>query len=258
MKKHKSIKTTYRKAINGEPLEPGLGPLKRTAHYLGRRTLNLMTAENEALQSEQLSRFNGVMENSKGANKLALRILAAAAEIPHQASTNPLAGTKMNYGDVSNYSWTNHLSFGADQDPSRSHKTPLMPQVRPLILDSPEWLHDPLRIPIDNLSIMVNAPASEDNNEGATSTTLIFNTREYDPGNLKLDDSNTFTGGVRIDLDSDGSITRLAMTKSGSSGYTEEDHSLVKTNLEEFLESTVTAAENTALAYRSIPDQMDW
>lgn len=258
MKKHRSIKTAYDNAVNGEPLEPGSGPLKRTAHYLGRRALNQITAEDEALKNEQFDRFNSVIEDSKGINKLALKILEAAAKIPHQASTSPLAGVKMNYGDVSNHSWNNHLSFGPDQDPSRTHKTPLLPQVQPLILDSPEWLHEPLRIPVDNLSIMVSATTPEDVTKSAINTTLIFNTREYDPEDLDLDGIDTFTGGVKIEIDSEGSIASLSMTKSGSSGYSEVDPSQAKTNLAEFLESALNAAEGTAQAYEDIPNQIYW
>lgn len=260
MKRHRSIKTTYDNAINGKPLEPGSGPLKRAAHYLGQRALSQITAEDEALKNEQFNRFNDALENSKGINKLALGILATAAKIPHQASTNPLAGTKMNYGDETKHSWNNHLSFGPDQDPSRAHKTPLLPQVQPLILDSPKWLHEPLRIPIDNLSIMVSTTTPEDNTKNTinTNTTMIFNTREYDPESLDLDNLDTFTGGVKIEIDSDGLIAGVEMTKSGSTGYSEEDPNLITTNLSEFLGSVLTAAESTARAYENIPDLIDW
>ncbi|MCB9822325.1 hypothetical protein H6801_03105 [Candidatus Nomurabacteria bacterium] len=257
------IKDAYKAGTTGEPDRTN-SRLAGLAFRAGERSLVAATRNQEAHKKYNSTLLEQAKEKSRGLNKLALEAIAAIAQIPHQASTDPVAPKKMSYpeqGDRQTVGWYVYVGYGPSQDASREKiVTPLSQPLGVLKIDSTSWSHNGLELPVDNLVINTTGLSDGDYQElaiiGPSVTTLFVNTREYDPNDLnKQDGIDGFTGGAKIELDMDGSIVYLGLAQGGSSGYVAQPLEGLQINLEQFLQGVKSSAESTVNSYDQITCQ---
>jgi len=241
------ITDAYKAGATGEPDRTN-SRLAGLAFRAGERSLVAATRNQEAHK-----KYNSTLLEQ-----------AAIAQIPHQASTDPVAPKKMSYpeqGDRQTVGWYVYVGYGPSQDASREKiVTPLSQPLGVLKIDSTSWSHNGLELPVDNLVINTTGLSDGDYQElaiiGPSVTTLFVNTREYDPNDLnKQDGIDGFTGGAKIELDMDGSIVYLGLAQGGSSGYVAQPLEGLQINLEQFLQGVKSSAESTVNSYDQITCQ---
>lgn len=249
----KQLCETYRLAIEGHPLPEGSSRLQRIAYGLGRRSAAMTVGFNERLDRNMRARFTGAVAHSEGVNRQALEVMQAAADIPHQASSQPLWGAMITTPQGRRLAqWNTRLSFGLDRDPSRPDKTPLMTALGSLRIEGAEWAPGGLIVPVDNLTIVSAALEDNNGNVGAAKTDIYINSRPSDFETLAAEvDSSK---GVRLSIDPAGAITALAVTRYHINDYIDEDPTKLQVHLSEFLDGVQNAVRLTAQAYQGFPE----
>jgi hypothetical protein len=249
----RKIRDAYKLGSEGQDAPERAGRLQRAAHRLGKKSLAQAQEANDQLEKHKASQFEAAVGQARGLNKQALLTLQQAAEIPHQAESQPKWGYEMVDQDgTRTLNWTMALAAGAEKDPSRPGRTFLTRRLGSLRIDSTDWPHNGHTVRVDNMSLICSSPVAEDGTVGAPSTTIWINESPYDPNNIELKDDDEFKGGVRIDLDDKGNITKFGMKRAYSTAYIYEDPTGINANLEEIFANATSSAAETAQAYADI------
>lgn len=258
-----TLKEAYKSGSRGEP-EKSSGRFERLAYRLGVKSLQAAERSNDEYVNFCANQLESASASSVGLNKVALSILKTAAGIPNQCRSIPIA--PMIYQpekDKMTIGWSNHFSFGPSKDASRTDQlTPIVQIFVPLVVDSTAWSHNANRYTVDNLVIETTSHYAvfDDGTEsiGPAKTTIRINTREYDPENLHLSDTNDFTEGVKIEIDEAGSIVYLGLTKANQTGYKEQPLSGLTTNIDAFMSSVKEAVTETVYNYSTLSGEINF
>jgi len=253
----KEVREAYRKGQSGDAGKDVTGKAAKAAHRLGAASFESMQKADMALSATKERETKQAIEVAKGPNKLALEIIRASAGIPNQSSSKPTWGVdSYEKKDPSNRSraWLGSFVKGVNKDNSRPDKTPVVEDLGVMKVDSTDWSHNGLTIPIDNISISVNADVGEDGQSQSPSTTIWLNTREY-----YMDDRDYQRGHgdqVRLDFGTNGEVESVGLSAPNMTGYKDEDASKVTTNIDEVLSNVLSSVQSTAQVYSELQDEI--
>lgn len=281
------IRDTYLEGQSGEPLRRPNSRMHRIAHRLGQASGRSIEKQNAALDAAHVRTFEAALEAAKGPNKTALEIIKAAAAIPHQGSSEPLWGTgetdpsvRMSdgYHKVIAKKW--YASFvhvpSTTAESRADHAIPVTRNLGHLRMDSLYWNDHPffignsrtpdneIRVPVDNLSVSVNAPLNDNGVPQPASTRIRLNARQYHAGNeystreeRQRDYQREFAEKLTFCIDAEGNLTELLVSKENASGMVKLDTERAVLGVEDFLQEVLASVQDTAAAYQGIPTGID-
>lgn len=281
------IRDTYLEGQSGEPLRRPKSRMHRIAHRLGQASGRSIDKQNAALDAAHVRTFEAALEAAKGPNKTALEIIKASASIPHQGSSEPLWGTgetdpsvRMSdgYHKVIAKKWyASFVHVPSTTGESRADNAiPVTRNLGHLRMDSLYWNDHPffigssrtpdneIRVPVDNISISVNAPLNDSGVPQPASTRIHLNARQYHAGNehstseeRQRDFQREFGEQVTFNLDADGNLTELLVSKENVSGMVKLDTERAALGVEDFLQGVLASVQDTAGAYGQIPSGLE-
>ncbi|TAL14674.1 hypothetical protein EPN95_02100 [Patescibacteria group bacterium] len=219
------------------------------------------TLQNEAMLAARRQEFQEMLAHATGINKQALEIIQTANEIPTKSTYGPLGTTWTDADGNKRLQQARSFSFGENpQDPSPGIRTPLVQDNGTIIvhLDSYDWSHNGFRSPLQNATITVETPFTEDasgnRQYGATESDIKLNDQPYDPDTLVLDYDDNFTGKIQGHVNGEGHMT-VERSSSSTTGMVKMKPEDITFDVAGILDKLHSAVASTVLAYREIADQ---
>lgn len=179
----------------------------------------------------------------------------------HTSSLSPLGGYRWHdeSGEVSQRWALKTFRFGAiPSDREGGLQTPLLVEPR-----KPHFVLDSMTTEVDTMGLVIDAPVNSDGSYGAPRTEISLNMstresdgREFDSG--ALDGTANPTGAVRIELDENGQVGKVWLSRNNKTGMSEEKPSpeLVG-NIQTMLEEALSSVTNTANAYKQLAQDIE-
>ena len=242
--------TSYEKALNGAPLPESASWWQRFQYGRGLREMARISTYEAEENTRTLRAFEAITNQAQGLNKPIFEIIRSAAEIPQPTHRTPLKGYTMatHKGERAHH-WVASLSFGNTPiDPEGKFHTPVTKPLGTTYLDSLDWAHYGFAAPVNTVTIHAQAHITSEGAFTFPTSSLVINRLDYNPDTLELDDSDTFTGSLQLEIDEQGAVKSVQRTSSSYTGFSEVEHSRI--NIASLLTEIKSAVDDTVLTYR--------